>query len=99
MFRDLLSYPPPRGDRNDPETLVPERLADRAVTLGLGRLLVLRAIDERKMLLEQLIEGAKVAGNEIAAQEYARQAEDAKMRSDEIRGLVMSPPPTAISAA
>lgn len=60
---------------------------------------VLRAIDERQLLLEQLIEGAKVAGNESAAQEYARQAEDARMRADEVRALVMTPPPAAVSAA
>ena len=60
---------------------------------------VLRAIDERQLLLEQLIESAKAAGHEFAAQEYARQAEDAKMRADEIRGLVMAPPPVAVSAA
>ncbi len=60
---------------------------------------VMRAIEERQMLLEQLIESARVAGNELAAQEYARQAEDAKMRADEIRGLVMTLPPAAVSAA
>ena len=53
---------------------------------------VLRSIDERQLLLEQLIESAKVGGLEEEAQEYARQAEDARARADEIRALVTAPP-------
>jgi len=66
---------------------------DRTIDHGLWDLL--RSIDERQMLLEQLIESAKVGGNEEEAQEYARQAEDAKLRGDEIRALVLNPPANA----
>lgn len=59
---------------------------------------VLRSIDERQFLLRQLIEDAKVSGNDNAAQEYARQAEDARMRADEIRALVMTPLPAVANA-
>ena len=59
---------------------------------------MLRSIDERQFLLRQLIEDAKVSGNDDAAQEYARQAEDARMRGDEIRALVMTPLPAVANA-
>ncbi len=59
---------------------------------------VLRSIDERQLLLRQLIEDAKVSGNDDAAQEYARQLEDARMRGDEIRALVMMPLPAVANA-
>ncbi len=58
----------------------------------------LRSIDERQLLLEQLIESAKLRGDNREAQEYARQAEDARMRGDEIRALVMTPLPAVANA-
>ncbi len=59
---------------------------------------VLRSIEERQMLLEQLIESAKLRGDNREAQEYARQVEDARMRGDEIRALVMTPLPAVANA-
>ena len=73
-------------------------LVDLDTTIDEGLWGVLRSIDERQFLLEQLIHDAKISGNENAAQEYARQAEDARMRADEIRALVVKPFP-AVKAA
>jgi two-component system chemotaxis response regulator CheB len=68
-------------------------LVDLDETIDEGLWGVLRSIDERQLLLDQLIQTAKLAGDEEAAQEYARQSEDARLRGNEIRGLVMSPLP------
>jgi two-component system chemotaxis response regulator CheB len=59
---------------------------------------VLRSIEERQLLLEQLIDSAKLRGENREAQEYARQVEDARMRADEIRALVMTPLPAVANA-
>jgi two-component system chemotaxis response regulator CheB len=59
---------------------------------------VLRSIEERQLLLEQLIESAKMRGDNREAQEYARQTEDARLRADEIRALVMTPLPAVANA-
>jgi two-component system, chemotaxis family, protein-glutamate methylesterase/glutaminase len=58
----------------------------------------LRSIEERQLLLEQLIESAKLRGDNGDAQEYARQVEDARMRAAEIRALVMTPLPAVANA-
>jgi two-component system chemotaxis response regulator CheB len=72
-------------------------LADIDRTIDDGLWTVLRSIDERQMLLEKLIQSAQVRGDESSAQEFARQAEDARQRGNEIRALVMEPPPAAVS--
>jgi two-component system chemotaxis response regulator CheB len=59
---------------------------------------VLRSIEERQLLLEQLIDSAKLRGENREAQEYARQVEDARMRADEIRALVMTALPAVANA-
>jgi two-component system chemotaxis response regulator CheB len=59
---------------------------------------VLRSIEERQLLLEQLIESAKLRGDNLEAQEYARQIEDARLRADEIRALAMTPLPAVANA-
>jgi two-component system chemotaxis response regulator CheB len=73
-------------------------LVDLDSTIDEGLWNVLRSIEERQLLLDQLIHDAKISGNQDLAQEYARQAEDARMRGDEIRALVLSPLP-AVKAA
>jgi two-component system chemotaxis response regulator CheB len=84
------------GHAFSPESLLVD--LDRTIDDALWN--VLRAIDERQMLLDQLIQSAKVVGDQATAQEYARQAEDARLRGDEIRGLVMGPQrPAAVASA
>jgi two-component system chemotaxis response regulator CheB len=83
------------GHAFSPESLLLD--LDRTIDDALWN--VLRAIDERQMLLDQLIQSAKVVGDQATAQEYARQSEDARMRGDEIRGLVMGPQPAAVASA
>jgi two-component system, chemotaxis family, protein-glutamate methylesterase/glutaminase len=74
------------GHAFSPESL----LADLDRTIDDGLTAVLRSIHERQLLLDQLIHAAKLGGDEHTAQEYARQLEDASMRADEIRTLVMA---------
>jgi two-component system chemotaxis response regulator CheB len=76
------------GHAFSPESL----LVDLDNTIDEGLWSVLRSIEERQMLLDQLIQAAKAGGDDRTAQEYARQSEDARMRADEIRALVMSAP-------
>ncbi len=84
------------GHAFSPESL----LADLDRTIDDGLYSVLRSIHERQMLLDQLIVAARASGDDRTAQEYARQSEDARMRADEIRSLVLAAPaahPTAAS--
>lgn len=83
------------GHAFSPEALLVD--LDRTIDDGLWS--VLRSIDEREMLLDQLIQSARLSGQDGVAQEYARQAEDARMRGDEIRALVMSPHPIGVVSA
>ena len=83
------------GHAFSPENLLVD--IDRTIDDGLWS--VLRSIDERQILLDQLIQAAKVSGDEQTAQEYARQSEDARMRGDEIRALVMTSSPAEGVAA
>jgi two-component system chemotaxis response regulator CheB len=83
------------GHAYSPESL----LVDLDHTIDDGLWSVLRAIDERQMLLDKLIRSAKIVGDQSTAQEYARQSEDARMRGNEIRALVMGPVrPTAVAS-
>jgi two-component system chemotaxis response regulator CheB len=84
------------GHAFSPESLLVD--LDRTIDDGLWN--VLRALDERQILLEQLIQSAKVVGDQETAQEYARQSEDARLRGNEIRALVMGPVrPTKVASA
>jgi two-component system, chemotaxis family, protein-glutamate methylesterase/glutaminase len=83
------------GHAFSPDSLLVD--IDRTIDDGLTS--VLKSIDERQMLLDQLIQAAKLSGDDRTAQEYARQAEDARMRGDEIRALILSAPAPAAVAS
>ncbi|MFL6599701.1 MAG: chemotaxis protein CheB [Steroidobacteraceae bacterium] len=66
-------------------------MADLDITIDEGLWSVLRAIDERLFLLRELQSDANARGDTHAAQEYARQAEDAQLRANDIRRLLLDP--------
>jgi len=83
------------GHAFSPESL----LQDLDQTIDDGLYTVLRSIHERQLLLDQLIQAAKASGDDRTAQEYARQSEDARLRADEIRALVMAAPAQGAAAS